>query len=482
MPLGLHVVESVEMGSAQAVRPRERFQYRRVGDVSALLEKLVAKRKADCLTHPIVEPVGGRGQGKGLKRGRRELVCIKSREQVACDLFAEFDDVLGGGRPVQGMAVDKLERPRPHSERHVAAPQLRSSSDHGPEPDMGEGAQDVRVHVDDRHGDDRMPWSEQLNRDRDRRATDQPAERAPRRASVPAVLRSRPDLRQRRPPEDPPPSSARGHGVSYRSGMAEDSADLVADGYEAFYAAWGRSPTLRQIWRDHVTGADYPEEFAHISFVTGAQLSVLTESLSLSSGAVLVDVACGAGGPGLWAAKQTGARLVGIDLAVAATERAAERAGPLGVEDATFRQGTFDATGLGAASADAVMSIDALQYVTDKAKALAEVARILRPGGRFAFVAFELDPARVAGLPFWEDPVADYRPALEAAGLTTIRYEQLAGWADQVAAGFGAILAQRDALEAEMGAEAAAATVMEAAVTIELRPYCGHVFAVATRS
>jgi len=264
--------------------------------------------------------------------------------------------------------------------------------------------------------------------------------------------------------------------------MSEGSLDLVASGYEAFYAAWGRSPTLRQIWREHVTGADYPEEFAHISFLTVAQLGVLTAALSLSAGQLLVDVACGAGGPGLWAAKQTGARLVGIDLSVVATERASECAGALGATDASFRQGMFAATGLGSGSADAVMSVDALQYVPDKSKALAEVARILRPGGRFAFVAFELDPARVAGLPIWQDPVPDYRPVLEVAGLTTVRYEQLPRWADQVAAGFGAVLAQRDALEAEMGPEAAAATVMEAAVTTELRPYCGHVFAVTTRT
>jgi ubiquinone/menaquinone biosynthesis C-methylase UbiE len=38
-----------------------------------------------------------------------------------------------------------------------------------------------------------------------------------------------------------------------------------------------------------------------------------------------------------------------------------------------------------------------LQYAPNKAQAFAEVARILRPGGRFAFVAFELDQSRVAG-------------------------------------------------------------------------------------
>ena len=127
------------------------------------------------------------------------------------------------------------------------------------------------------------------------------------------------------------------------------------------------------------------------------------------------------------------------------------------------------------------MSVDALQYVPDKTKALAEVARILRPGRRFSFVAFELEAERVAGLPFWTDPVPDYRPRLEGVGFDIVRYDQIPNWADQVAAGFGAILAQRKALEAELGEAAAAATVMEAAVTTEIKPYCGHVLAVATR-
>ena len=179
---------------------------------------------------------------------------------------------------------------------------------------------------------------------------------------------------------------------------------------------------------------------------------------------------------------ESGARLLGIDLSATAAKRAAERAGPLGMTGrATFRQGTFEATGLSAASADAVMSVDALQYAPDKTRALAEVARILRPGGRFAFVAFELDPDRVAGLPFWEDPVPNYRPLLEHVGFEVIRYEEIPNWPDQVAACFGAILAQRDALNAELGEAAAAVTIMEAAITTELKPYCGHVLAVAAR-
>lgn len=111
-----------------------------------------------------------------------------------------------------------------------------------------------------------------------------------------------------------------------------DERDVVAMGYDSFYAVWGRSPTLRRIWREHVTGPDYPEEFAHISFLSLPQLRALAEGLDLAAGQVLADLACGAGGPGLWVAKQSGARLVGRDLSPIAVERALESAAALGMQ------------------------------------------------------------------------------------------------------------------------------------------------------
>jgi ubiquinone/menaquinone biosynthesis C-methylase UbiE len=214
-----------------------------------------------------------------------------------------------------------------------------------------------------------------------------------------------------------------------------------------------------------------------------AQLRALTAGLNLDVDQVLVDLACGAGGPGLWAARETGARLVGRDLSPVAAERATERARVLGMEHRVdFAQGSFEQTGLASGSADAVMTIDALQYAPDKAKALIEVARILRVGGRFAFVAFELDAQRIMALPVWADPVGDYRPLLEEAGFEVLTYEQMPHWQDQVSAGFRAVVAERDVLEAELGEAAAAATVMEASITLDLRPYRGHVLAVADRA
>jgi SAM-dependent methyltransferase len=261
----------------------------------------------------------------------------------------------------------------------------------------------------------------------------------------------------------------------------EDGA--VVRGYDAFYAAWGKSATLRAIWREHVTGPDFPEEFAHISFLSLATLRALATGLELSTDQLLIDLACGAGGPGLWVAREAGARLAGRDLSAVAVERAAERVQAVGLAGrAEFAKGSFEDTGLDSAAADAVMTVDALQYAPDKAKALAEVARILKPGGRFALVAFELDAARIEGTPgVWEDPVGDYRPLLERSGFEVLTYEQISGWEDDVTAGFGAVLEQRSALEAELGAAAAAAIELEASITLDLRPYKGHVVAVASR-
>ncbi len=264
--------------------------------------------------------------------------------------------------------------------------------------------------------------------------------------------------------------------------MEPESSDLIAGGYDALYAVWGRSPTLRRIWRQNVTGLDFPEEFPHISFVSLAQLRSLTDGLDLAADQLLVDLACGAGGPGLWAAKESGARLVGVDLSPVAVERAVEQAAAVGMAArATFGQGTFEATGLAPGSADAAMTVDALQYAPDKERALGEIARILRPGGRFAFIAFELDAERIAGLPVWHDPVSDYRPLLERAGFEVLCYSQIPGWQEDVAAGFGSIRNEQDALEVELGEAPAAAIIREATITLELRPYCGHVFAITVR-
>jgi SAM-dependent methyltransferase len=257
----------------------------------------------------------------------------------------------------------------------------------------------------------------------------------------------------------------------------------VLEGYDAVYDALPRSETFRRLWRMNAYGGDFPEQFAHIGFLTVAEARRLRELLQVRPGEMLADLACGAGGPGLWMARETRALLTGVDPSPAGLAAARDRSAGAGLAGrARFQRGTFEHTGLPGGAAGAVMSIDAFQYAPGKRAAFVELARILRPGGRAGIVCFEVDPAKVAGLPvLGVDPVADYRPLIVAAGLTVEAYEETPGWQERVHAAFSAIAGNSDTLTAEMGESAAAAVLTEALVTVQIQPYPRRIMAVASR-
>ncbi len=259
--------------------------------------------------------------------------------------------------------------------------------------------------------------------------------------------------------------------------------DLVAGGYDAVYAAVPNSPTLRRIWHELAEGADFPEEFSHISFTTLPELKRIASELHVNPGDTLVDLGCGMAGPGLWMARATQAHLIGVDVSQVATGHAAARAAQLGLgEQARFVVGSYADTGIEAGMADGAMSEDALQYGPSKEATMAEVARILRPGGRFVFTAYELDPERAVGLPILgADIVDDYRPALEKAGFGVTIYEQVSGWPEPMTATYSAVVEAKDALTQEMGERATNALLLEMALTLENKPYRRRVLAAATK-
>lgn len=257
----------------------------------------------------------------------------------------------------------------------------------------------------------------------------------------------------------------------------------VRDGYQAMYDALPHGETFNRIWRDNAYRGEFPIEFAHIGFLTETEARRMIGLLELGAEDQLVDLACGAGGPGLWVAQQTGVRLLGIDPAEAGIAAARARAQTVGLADrAEFRLGTFEQTRLESGTADAVMTVDAFQYAPDKRAALVEFARILMPGGRVAIVCFEVDPAKVEGLPVLGlDPIADYTPLLADAGFAIDAYEETPGWEERVYATFQAVVDAGDALNQEMGERAAASALSEAMLTVATRPYPRRVLIVARR-
>lgn len=259
--------------------------------------------------------------------------------------------------------------------------------------------------------------------------------------------------------------------------------DIVSAGYDAVYGATLKSPTLRRLWHEHAEGLDFPEGFGHISFTTLPELQRVAAELHLSAGDTLVDLGCGMAGPALWVARETGASLVGVDVSPVATEQASARAAELGLAgQAQFVVGSFAETGLEANSAAGAMSEDALQYAPDKQAAMTEAARILRPGGRFVFTVYELEPDRAAGLPILSvDPVADYRSLLKHAGFGVEMYEEVRGWPEPMTTTYSALLNAREPLTEEMGEAAVGALFMEMSLTLERQPYRRRVLVAATR-
>lgn len=257
----------------------------------------------------------------------------------------------------------------------------------------------------------------------------------------------------------------------------------VLEGYDAVYDALARGETFNRLWRMNAYHGAFPEPFAHIGFLTVEEAQRLHGMLHIGHGEVLVDLACGAGGPGLWMARESGASLIGIDPSAAGLAAARQRATGVGLAGrARFQHGTFEQTNLADAAAGATMSIDAFQYAPGKRAAFAEFARIMRPGARIGIVCFEVDPAKVEGLPvLGVDPVADYRPLIAAAGLNVEAYEETPGWEERVYAAFSAILENNDTLIAEMGERAAAAAAAEAVLTVQIKPYPRRIMAVASR-
>ena len=240
----------------------------------------------------------------------------------------------------------------------------------------------------------------------------------------------------------------------------------TADAFDQSHLGRMRSAAVEAIYRA-AFGEDYPAPARPSAFYSATTLRMVVDALDLRPGRVLADLGCGHGGPGLWAAQQTGATLIGIDLSPAGIDLARRRAAQLGLQArASFAAADLAATGLPDAAVDAVMSLDVLPFVPAKAAAVREVARILRPGGRFAFTTWEQltrpapgddGPQRQAlaatfrGHPFLQSAQVDYRQLTEQAGLTVQTYHEPPGWRPQQQALAEGIIAAEADLTSDMG-------------------------------
>jgi arsenite methyltransferase len=104
----------------------------------------------------------------------------------------------------------------------------------------------------------------------------------------------------------------------------------------------------------------------------------------IEPGERIVDCGSGAGADALIAARIVGpaGRVVGIDMTPEMLAKARASAAEAGLKNVEFREGVLEALPVETGWADVVISNGVLNLVADKASALAEMFRVLRPGGR----------------------------------------------------------------------------------------------------
>jgi len=152
----------------------------------------------------------------------------------------------------------------------------------------------------------------------------------------------------------------------------------------------------------------------------------------LQPGETVLDLGSGGGIDVLLSARRVGpgGRAIGVDMTDEMLELSRRNAADAGLANATFVKGTIEELPLADASVDVVISNCVINLAADKSAVLAEIARVLRPGGRIGIsdvVAEDaLSPAERATRGSYAGCIAgalsfsEYRAGLAAAGMVDI--------------------------------------------------------------
>ncbi len=180
---------------------------------------------------------------------------------------------------------------------------------------------------------------------------------------------------------------SRPHAPASDDLLSQDAVrDTVRDRYRAVI---GRATTV----------ADELYSSAELSLVpSGAAEAALgvgnpIRHAALRSGDTVIDLGCGAGIDTLLAARLVGPEgsAIGLDTLPEMLERASAHAASGGVANVRWLRGELEAIPLADATVDVVISNGVLNLSPRKGRALSEIFRVLRPGGRLSIADIVLD-------------------------------------------------------------------------------------------
>ena len=178
---------------------------------------------------------------------------------------------------------------------------------------------------------------------------------------------------------------------------------------------------------------DYTEIDGYVSDADlGLGCGLPTQFAKISKGDTVVDLGSGAGNDCFVARHETGAegKVIGIDFTPAMIKKARLNADKLGFNNVEFREGDIDDMPLADEVADVVVSNCVLNLVPNKPKVIADIFRVLKPGGHFSISdivlvgqlpdALKQDAEMYAGCVAGAIQKTDYLNQIKSAGFNKV--------------------------------------------------------------
>jgi SAM-dependent methyltransferase len=152
------------------------------------------------------------------------------------------------------------------------------------------------------------------------------------------------------------------------------------------------------------------------SFMPAGEIRTLAHQAQVGPGVSVLDLCCGVAGPGRMITAESGCHYLGVDFSASALATAHERAGNL---PCRFEQARLPPLPEG--RFEVVLLLETMLAFPDKRALASEVARVLEPGGRFAFTVEEGRPLNRQERE--RMPRADTVRLIELAELTGVLHE-----------------------------------------------------------
>ncbi|MGI8855289.1 MAG: class I SAM-dependent methyltransferase [Thermomicrobiales bacterium] len=149
---------------------------------------------------------------------------------------------------------------------------------------------------------------------------------------------------------------------------------------------------VRQEWTDETTVAAWRRWKAPFAVQTAAMKAAIIAAARVTPGLRVLDIASGTGEPAVAIAAAVGpaGQVTATDLGPGMLAIAEEEARANGLTNLTFQQADAHALPFADQSFDRVTCRFGVMYFADSPTALREIHRVLKPGGRAAFIAWGL--------------------------------------------------------------------------------------------